>query len=144
MKFANKVNREDVVDGKTFARYVQQRLGTPYPTVKNLVILNKAIKDFFESYPHVGYDSLCNMVDWAKAKNKKFAETYSLVSVYRYAWKDGFLPELDPVNVESENFQVKEDELLNNETDPYWRNKIISAQTIEAKEQIYNLWKGLS
>lgn len=143
MKHFGKIDRKDVVDSKTYARYVQQKLGVPYPTVKNLVILNKAIKDIFEEYPHINYDTLCNLVDWAKAKNKKFAETYSLVSMYRYAWKDGFLPELDPVNAELEDFQSKEDELLAKETDPYWRNKIISAQTLEAKQQIYDLWKGL-
>ena len=107
MKHFGKIDRKDVVDSKTYARYVQQKLGVPYPTVKNLVILNKAIKDIFEEYPHINYDTLCNLVDWAKAKNKKFAETYSLVSMYRYAWKDGFSPQLYQLQHPKTKFQYK-------------------------------------
>lgn len=142
MKFQGMVTRENVVDSKTFARYVQQRLGVPYPTAKNLVILNKAIKSFFEEYPHLGYESLCNLVDWAKARNKRFADTYVLVNMYRFAWQDGFLPELDPIDFEAQSFQEKEDFLLDRESDPYWRNKIMDAQTVDAKQAIYEAWES--
>lgn len=141
MKYAGMITRENVVDNKTFARYVQQRLGVPYPTTKNLVILNKAVKSFFEEYPHLGYESLCNLVDWAKAKNKRFGDTYVLVNMYRYAWQDGFMPELDPIDPEAVGVQEKEDYLLEHEEDSYWRNKMLDAQTFEAKTAIYESWE---
>lgn len=137
--FFGVMTKEEVKDPKSYANYVQQNIGTPYPTVKQMVILRKNIKSLFDQYPDADYGTLVRLVEWAKAKNKKFAHSYALVASFRYAWKDGYLPELDP-NPTREIDQAIE-AALSKETDEEWCRRLAMASGIEVKTEIYEAWR---
>lgn len=90
------IERGEVDDAESFALYVRQKLGTPYPTQQQLIVLRRQLRQFFEQYPDLGFDVLLKVVDWSRAKRKRPAHAYTLLSYVRYAWSDGALPDLDP------------------------------------------------
>lgn len=129
-----------VVDAKTFAVYTQQRLGVPTPTIANLVILRKRIKGLFAEYPQMDYGSLCKIVEWAKGKRKRYSQTYQVVAAFRYAWKDGYLPELDPKVIQDDTLEANIEAALLVETDPELRRKLHVATTIDGRRYAYQYW----
>lgn len=133
------MKKEEVKDAKTLAQYIQQRLGTPYPTTQGMIVLKQNIKHIFKLYPDANYQTLIKVVDWAKTKGQKYAHCHSLVAAYRYAWRDGYLPELDP-NPTKEIDRLIED-ALQSETDSDWCRRLIMASGIEAKTNTYKAWK---
>lgn len=136
------LSTSQVNDAKTFARYCQQEVGIPYATQANMVILRRHIKGFFEHYPQADYRTLCKLIDWAKARNKRFTAPHILVTAFRSAWKDGFLPELDPKrqNID-EQLEEKINKALEIETLPFWRMRLFGATGIEARRNVYTDWK---
>jgi hypothetical protein len=132
------MTKDQVTDPKSYANYVQQNLGTPFPTGKQMVILRKTIKDFFKAYPDADYGTLIRLVEWAKARKKKYAHCYALVSSFRYAWSDGYLPELDPNPTKEIDRAIEE--AIAKESDEEWRRRLGMASGIEVKTEIYNAW----
>lgn len=137
--FFGVIKKEQVTDPKSYANYVQQNLGTPYPNTKQLIILRKNIKQLFELYPEADYTTLIKMVEWAKSKKKKFAHSYALVASYRYAWRDGYLPELDPNPTKEIDAAIEA--ALAQETDEEWCRRLAMASGIDVKTEIYTAWK---
>jgi len=90
------VTRQEVDSPESFAMFVQQKLGTPYPTMKEMNILRKYLKEFFTTYPDLNYSVLVKIVDWCKAKKRRPAHSYQVITYLRYAWRDGAIPDLDP------------------------------------------------
>lgn len=133
------MKKEEVVDSKTLAQYVQQKLGTPYPTTQGMIVLRKNIKVIFKLYPDADYQTLVKVVDWAKAKGKKFAHCHNLVAAYRYAWRDGYLPELDPNPTKEIDKLI--DQALEKETDPEWCRRLRLSSGVEARTAVYEAWK---
>lgn len=142
-KFIGLYAPHEVVDAKSFASYAQQRLGIPYPTRKSIAVLNKALKEFFAQYPQADYGTMCRLVEWAIAKRKRFAHTYSLVYAFRYAYKDGYLPELDP-NRERTNDDLEAliEAALVVEKDPEWRRRLMVAHGVKARSEVYEAWRN--
>lgn len=140
--FLGMMSPQDVVDAKSFANFAQQKLGIPYPTQKSIAVLNKALKEFFAQYPQADYSTMCRLVEWAISKKKRFAHTYSLVYAFRYAYKDGYLPELDP-NRERTNDDLEAliEEALVVEKDPEWRRRFMVAHGVKARGEVYEAWR---
>ncbi len=132
----------EVVDAKSFAAYCQQEIGTPYPTTKSIAALRRNIKGLFTQYPQANYTTLCKIVDWAKARDKRVANSHNLVMMFRYAWKDGFLPELTPgkqtVDVDLETKITK---ALESETLPFWRQRLEGAEGVKARTLVFSSWE---
>lgn len=129
---------QDVVDAKTFAIYAQQKLGTPYPTTQGMIALKKNIKNLFATYEYADYQTLVKLVEWARSKKKRYADTFGLVAHFRYAWRDGYLPELDPNPTREIDALIEK--ALRTEQDQEWRRRLVLSQGVEARTAIYKAW----
>lgn len=140
MGFIDDIVIADVVDCKTWGGFAQQTCGTPYPTFKYVAKATKRVKEMFELYPNADWQTMARVAIWARAKKRRFATLYGLASSWRYAWKDGFLPELDaPTHVDEETEAAIAKALLT-ETSPIWRERLIAAEGKKARRQIYEAW----
>lgn len=142
MGWADTISVVDVNDPVSFSSYCQQETGIPYPTGKQMAIVRKAINEFFDEYPQADYSSLCSIVRWAKERRKRYANPGNLVrGGFRYAWVDGYLPELDPnYDDVDEDLEKRIEEALAVETDQEWRRRLIVSQTNEARNEVYREW----
>jgi len=131
---------DDVNTPEMLARFCQQQTGIPYPTGKQIALLKKAIKGFFAAYPDASYSSLTNLVMWSKIRDRRYAHVANLVNGgVRYAYMEGFLPELDPRR-KNDNIDRLIDEALQVEKDPQTRAVLLNAWTETSKKQIYEDW----
>lgn len=140
--FLGYMSPAEVTNNRNFASYCQQELGIPYPSVPNLAKLGKNIKQIFAAYPDANFFTLCRIVDWAKARNKRYAHPHILVMQLRYAWADGYLPELNP---KKQTVDVSLEEritaALANETHPFWRERLMGAEGVKARSKIFQAWQ---
>lgn len=140
MGFADRIKRVDVTNGKKLAYYCQQETGVPLPTGKQYALLYASIKEVFAMYPQANYQTLCSVVEWAKKKGFRYAHVGNLIkNGLRYAYQDGFLPELDPRN-HPNNIENLILDALRVETNEYWIDRLILSTTPEAKEETYEEW----
>lgn len=75
------------------------------------------------------------------AHKKRFAETHSIVRFIRYAWRDGYLPELDPKEPVDERLEHQIESILKTETDSDWRYRLMTSQGVEARRRVYTAWR---
>lgn len=134
---------EDVVSAESFAGYAQQQLGIPYPTLKQMIILKRQIKDVMEKNPGFTYASLPRVVEWAKSRKKRFADPIKLLSSFRYAFEDGYLPELSERYEDLIEIDDKINAALRVETDQEWRRALMLSEDIEEKNAMYTKWVEL-
>jgi hypothetical protein len=130
---------EDVVDADTFSNYVRQVFGTP-GNITDLVVLRKKLKEYQNTWPNADWNALLRTVDWAKARRKRPAHCYYIVDWVRYAWADGYLPELDAKPVD-EALEDAIREALQVETDPEWRRRLAGSEG-RARKEVYLAWKS--
>lgn len=131
----------EVVDAKSFATYCQQRMGVPYPTVKNMATLKRRSKEVFATYPDATWQTFVRTLDWCMSHHRRFAETYSIVAFVKYAWRDGYLPELDPKVPVDEYLEHQIESILKQETDADWRYRLMASTGVEARRRVYNAWR---
>lgn len=137
MGFVDPLTVDEVVDAESYTRYVCQTVGSPW-SYKDVVIMKKKVRVFFEAYPHCTYSTLVHVAHWARAKKKRPAHAYYLVDMARYAWQDGALPEMDPANVRSDVDDLIH-QALEQETDPAWRRRLMTAEGA-GKRMVYENW----
>lgn len=123
-----------------FAEYAQQKLGVPWPTANDMRILRKKVTEFFGHYPRLTITTLCRVVDWAKSRRRRFDRVWKVVEAFRYAYKDGFLPELDPAG-RDEDVETRIAAALAVETDPNWRRWLIVADGVTARTKTITDWE---
>lgn len=91
------LSSDDVNDVKTFVRYAQQAMGAPIPRTNNdWNMIRKKAKEFFEEKPGADWQTLCRVVQWARMKKKRPSAVWKIIDMWKWAWEDGALPELDP------------------------------------------------
>lgn len=124
-----------------FSEYVQQTLGTPWPTMKDQAILRKRCNEFFEHYPRASWFTLCRVVVWCKRSRKYRRPTrvWVVVDAFRDAWSAGALPELD-ITVSDEELEDRITEALAVEERDSWRRRLIGAVGVEARRRAYEEW----
>lgn len=123
-----------------FACYCQQIMGTPWPTIKDQVVLRKAAAEFFEYYPHATWHTLCKVALWCKQKKKRCPRVHLVVNAFRDAWADGALPELD-ANRTDTSLEDKIKALLESgELDEGWRARFARTTGTEARRAAYEDW----
>lgn len=123
-----------------FSEYAQQTLGVPWPTIKDQMILRKKAKEFFKHYPHTDWRTLCRVVQWAANRKKRYAHVWAIVDAFRYAYKDGALPELDPQNQTNQPVEDQIYEALQHETDEVWRRRLMLAQGVTQQKEVLREW----
>jgi hypothetical protein len=134
-EFLKTLTPDDVDDAKTYASFVQQKLGVPC-SGNNLAVLRKKSKEVFEKYPGCDWKTLCQLVDWARARKKRPPSAWHLVSWFPYAWADHWIELPDP----GSHVDEKLERALQVENDPSWRRKIALAVGQKSREEVYSLW----
>lgn len=125
---------------KAYAEYCQQTIGTPWPTIKDMAVLRRKIKEFFGHYPQCDYASLCRIAQWSRAHKRRPTRVWLVVENFREAWRDGYLPELDPAERQEINVEVGIAEALDIDERPEWRRRLIGARGVEARREAYTEW----
>lgn len=144
MSFLDVMSASDVHDARSFSEYVQQHCGTPYCRNKDMMLLNKAIKEFKERYPHLAdnpWPTLCRAAMWVRSERKRPNNVSFLVqTMLPWAWSDGALPELDPQRFVDTDVETEISMALGQEDDPIWRDRLIGSEGIGRKE-VLTAWK---
>jgi hypothetical protein len=130
------VGRDEVVDPVSFGKYCAQHLGAPYPSVKDMTILRKGVKEFFEQYPKANYSTLLKLVDLAVTQKKRFSHVYKIIDWHRYPYEKGLLPELDGrgVNVALEDSIY---DILDKDSDYRWHARFNAERSPEGRAALY-------
>lgn len=133
------VDADGVKDMNTFARYVQQELGTPMPNNPRMrAVLATTAREHFRENPALTWESMVKVVAYCKNRRRRPFSAASVFKEVRYAWSAGYLPELDPKDTETQDPRVSV--ALAIETDEEWRRKL-STTTGEISTKIYEAWK---
>lgn len=139
---------EDVFEAKdpcaAFADYCQQRIGVPYPTIKDMRILRRHVKDFFKNVPDATWYTLCRVADWCKARRKRPQRVWMVVLHFRKAWSDGYLPELDPAEQAiDETVERRVKVALAVETNEWWRRRLLGSSGVGARKEAITEWEQM-
>ena len=140
MGWCDVILMKDVKDAKTFATFATQTTGMPYPSHQMLGKTNKLAKEIFEAYPCVTWETLCKVVLWSKDKKRRFASVYNCLNSYRYAYADGWLPEMD-IDVATKIMDERIAGALRVEKDPEWLRRLVEARG-PYREKIYKSWES--
>lgn len=139
MGWADRISVDEVRDIKTFSDYARQVCGVPYPTKSSMGAATKFVNELFEQYPALTWEALCQIPLWAKMKKRRFPHSLALLQSYRYAYSDGYLPELD-ISAEEKVLQIKLAEALRDEKDPEWRRMLLEARG-SARKTVFEEWE---
>lgn len=126
---------------RAYALYVGQVVGVPWATQKDLVILRKRINELFAHYPRVTYHTLCRLAQWCRTKGIRRQRVWEIVDLFRQAWAEKALPELDEPqhdrSVESRIIAA-----LEIETNRDWRRRLLCAQGPTTRRNVLAAWEA--
>lgn len=125
-----------------FAEYVQQTLGVPWPTVKDMAILRKKCREFFEHYPQVDWRTLCRVVVYMRNRKRRVPRMWMVVDEFRKAYTAGQLPELDPHRRDDEAITARINEALAVEDDEIWRRRLVLAEGAVHQQEVFQQWQS--
>ncbi len=126
---------------KAFCSYVQQSVGVPHPTIKDVVLVRKKAKEFFANYPNTDWRTLCRIAAWCKARKIRLSRPWKIIDRFREAYVGGFLPELDNANRVDEDIETQIQTALQVESNEAWRRRLIMAQGVELRRMAISEWK---
>lgn len=133
------VQPEQVEDRDSLQQYIEQQLGVGYVTMKDQAIYRRKVKDCFEHDERITWETMVKTVQWAKTRRKRYSRLHQVVEAVRYAYEDGHLPELDNDVETLLDQQIRE--VLQSESDPDWRRKLLVAQGETAKTAMLAMWR---
>lgn len=132
MSYVVNLKPHEVDTPEKLARFCQEQTGIPYPSGAQIATLKKGINEFFLMYPQATYSSLTNIVLWAKANNKRYSQTATLIKGgLRFAFVDGYLPEIDP-KYSQKTLDEQLTDAINVEKDPQKKMMLINSWSQEA------------
>jgi hypothetical protein len=131
----------DVVDAASFALYAHQLLGTPVPASKDMPVLRKKLNEHFAAHPRSDWRTLAALVEWCRAKRRHPALTWAVLANVKWAWSDGALPLLDPVEVPDKRVEFSIDQALRTETDEDWRRMLVGACGLDNRREVMAAWR---
>lgn len=133
----------EVDDVVSLARFMHQRLGSAPLRAKDIPVVKKQLKEFFDSYPNAGWRALVGTVDWCRAKNKRPARTQNLFQLVPFAWSDKAIELRPPVLKLSDSLLDRLAAAIEQEDDPAWRRMLVGAQIDppERARQILSMWE---
>lgn len=124
-----------------FCKYVQQAVGVPFPTGKDIVIVRRRAKEFFAAYPHTNWYTLCRVANWCKARKRRPTRPWMVIDHFRDAWSAGFIPELNDTTRVNESVEERIAKVLQVERRESWRRRFVMAQG-EARERVLSEWES--
>jgi hypothetical protein len=133
-----------VASPETFAAYAQQTIGTKYPNQKEMATLRKRAKQFFEEMPLADWSTVVQTIGYLRARHRRVDMAWAVFSFVPYAFKDGFLPQLDPSNhdVRDPSVEAEIARILEQETDPWWVGNLTLATEPEARRDLVHMWRN--
>jgi hypothetical protein len=137
MGWADQITRDQVKNLDTLADYCRQVAGVPYPTKQMKGKALKEAKRLMEEYPTLTWPGLANLAHWAKDNKCRFSSFVPLLASFRYAYRDGYMPELEV----TEDGRIEEllEAALAVETDQEWRRRLITARG-NGRKIVYAAW----
>lgn len=111
--------QHEVKDASSFYQWARSITGMPSATLKDMTILGKTAKKFFDENPGTDWQTLTNVVLWCKRKKIRPRAVWGYVMQYNKAWSDGVF-DLEMTDDLTERVQ----EALQYETDPGWRARL--------------------
>ena len=130
---------EKVCDLDTCEQFIMQQVGIGHVTANDRGIFKKKVQELFDHYPEADWQTLVRTAEWAKTRRRRYARLFQLVEAVRYAYEDGYLPELDPRGTGDVDAQIRE--VLQEEQDPAWRRRLLVAQGMQAKLAVLEMWQ---
>lgn len=128
----------DVTNVETYAQYVQQTTGTPWPSIADMSVLRKKTDEFFMAYPHCDWVTLCHVADWAKRRRRRYASVWRVLAAFPYAWEDGAIPELYRITDQTTEAGITE--ALTIETDYVWRRVLSCTEDGNKRKELLDQW----
>jgi hypothetical protein len=138
-QFLHQWRPEEVVDVCTFAAYSQQQLGTAPAIGKDLKRLSGELAAFWEGNPQADWMTLVRTVAWVKAKKRRLANAGSVLRHVRFAYQDGFLPDLEPRRTDPE-VERRIEQALQLETDHHWRMRLLCTDGMDNRRAALEQW----
>lgn len=134
---------EDVAEAKdqprAFAEYCHQVIGVPFPGVKDMTILRRRCNEFFAANRGASWYTLCRVAQWCRSHKRRPPRAWMVVDEFRFAWRDGYLPEFDPTGTDP-GVEKEIARILKSETRDGWRQRLICAQGVEARGKAVREW----
>lgn len=122
--------------------YVQQVLGVPFPTVKEMAGLRRMARVFFEQHPRADFFTLCRVVQWNRTRNRRYRSVLAVFESWKDAWVQKKLPELDPARVD-DDVEERITEALKVETNESWRRRLLASKGRDARRQVLSEWMAM-
>lgn len=138
--FFGYMESSEVIDVRTFANYVQQRLGTPFPSIVNLNKMKTQANNFFSQYPDADWPTLVRVVEFCKARKRRPAHCYGVMGQIRHAYAAGYLPELEPRERADTDLESEIAKALIVEQDAKWRERLMASTGVEVRRKVYVAW----
>lgn len=126
---------------QAYAEYVQQALGVPWPTLKDMMILRRKVKEFFSHYPTLNMFTLCRLVPWAKNRRMRFGRVWAVIECFRDAFKDGAIPELGLDGQREQPVETRVARALEVETSQTWRRILIGCEGTKTRRLMIDTWE---
>jgi len=140
VRSVNFIKSNDVRDAESLARYIQQTVGVPWPTLKDMTVLRRSVNEFFQHYPDLDYLTLCRVADWCRSKKRRFARVWQVVPQFRWAYADGALPEVDQVRHTDVDVEDAIREAVAVETDDVWLDRLVCSQGRSLRREVLERW----
>jgi hypothetical protein len=131
----------DVQDGHSLLEFYQQTVGGSKPnSPRQIIRFRGSLREFFQDNPQADWGTLARTVTYMRV-NKIRAYPWNIPHCVPGAWKAGYLPELDPVELCDPNLEGCIADALDEESDVEWRRRLIGAQGVKARRQVYTAWR---
>jgi len=127
---------------KAFCEYLQQAVGIPLPTGKDIALVRRKAKDFFNEYPHTDWRTLCRVGNYCRQRKKRLPRSWMVIDKYREAWSAGFLPELNQTERREEDVERAIAAALEHEQREGWRRRLLMARTAETRRKALGEWES--
>ena len=133
-----------VADCPSFACYAQQTIGTKYPNVREMGILRGRAKQFFSETPLAEWATVVQTVGYMRARRKRVDMAWAVFNFVPFAFKDGYLPELEPRNhdLRDPDVEAQITSILAQESDPWWVGAMTLATDPAARRDLVRMWRS--
>lgn len=119
--------------------YMQQTLGIAFPTMSDLAGIRKIANEIAKTYPQASTNTLCRVVQFAKAKKRRPMKGSQVMGMWREAMSAGYLNELDPSNDQALIDSIYK--ILETETDERWRSRLMCCLDNDSRRLAIADWR---
>jgi hypothetical protein len=128
---------DEVVDISTFEVYARQNCDLAPSSREVVTSAGRRVAEMFDIHPHLDWRGMCNVVSWARDREKRFPHLLALVDSYRFAYADGYLPQLRDDSVDELSVHIER--ALEIETDLEWRRRLANAFG-GGRRRVFDAW----